>query len=446
MNMRRPITICALVVLAGVLAGCGGTGDTTTFGNSPYGADMLTLNEKQQLVSDATTALTTGAAPQVTTGIDQFGFELLRKQSKAQPDTNICISPVSVEQVIAMLYNGAAGATQKQIAGALAVPRLNSDQITDANKHLIDVLSNVDPEKVQLNISNSLWVDSNIALSPQFAQKNSDAYRAKITTLDFQSPTAPTTINSWVNDSTKGKIPQIIDKVPSDARMYVINAVYFKGSWQRPFNKDRTEPATFTLANGKTVQTPMMNQQGSFKYFSNAALSGLSMPYGSGRLEMVVLLPSSADGLPKLEKELDNTHWQKWTKALQESEVQVSLPTFTADYDATLNDSLKAIGLTDAFDPVKANFQSMLAPNSASSEKLYLSEVKHKTYIDVNEQGTEAAAATSGQMTATAILRANTFNADHPFLYVVRDTQTGAIVFTGVLLNPVPPETKSDKK
>ena len=427
------------ILVAGILiaAGCGGT-NAASVGSPSYGGDVLNNAQREQVVDNATKALNQGAAPKFTAGLNGFGFDLFRKVAAATPKANACVSPVSVSSVLAMLYNGSAGETQKQIGETLKAAKLTPEQVNDAAKNLNAVLTNVDPDKVSLDLSNSLWVSAGTTLSPDFVAKNETNLGAKVSTLDFQSADAPKTINDWVKEKTKGKIADIVDKVPADARLYVINTVYFKGKWAQAFKKENTHDGDFTLLDGTKESVPMMSQTESFGYFTNPDAVGLAMPYGSGRLEMIVLLPAGKNDLAALEKKLDGGTWMGWMKGMKKQRVEVSMPKFRSDFETSLNSALKSIGMADAFDPAKANFTEIQAKNALPTkpDRLYLSEVKHKTSVDVNEEGTEAAAATSGQVTATAVMLATKFTADHPFLYAIRDTQTGAVLFLGSMLDP----------
>jgi len=428
------------VSVIAIAAGCAGTNSNGIGSTSSFGGDTLGQPQsqfQQQVVTTATQAMQTGNAPQITGGENQLGFTLFQKLAKAEAGKNVCISPVSIGSVLSILYNGSAGDTRKQIGQTLAFGKLSPDQVNDANKNLQSMLANLDPNKVDLNIANSLWVDSGTALSTDFVQKDQQYYTAKVSSLDFKAPESPAAINDWVKTSTHGKIPTIVDTIPSDARLYVVNAVYFNGTWQKPFDKNRTQPQTFSMADGTQEQTPMMTQSGSFPYFISADATGVVLPYGSGRLEMDVVLPTGQD-VTVLEKKLTPAVYSSWMKSLKPTSIQVSIPTFKFEYSSNMNDTLKAAGLTNAFDPQKADFSGMLDKTAPSgTQKLYLSEVKHKTFIDVNERGTEAAAATSAQIsTMASILPGVRFTADHPFLYVIRDSITGSILFTGVVMDP----------
>jgi len=433
LNVRKLPIFIGLVIAA---IGCGGT-NAASVGSPSYGGDILNNQQTQQVVNNATKALNEGDAPKLTASLNGFGFDLFRRVAAQTPKENVCVSPVSVSSVLAMLYNGSAGDTQKQIGQTLKAAKFTPDQINDAAKNLTAIFSNLDPDKVQLENTNSLWVNSGVTLSPDFVAKNETNLGAKVTTLDFHSADAPKTINDWVSEKTKGKIPTIVEKVPEDARLYVINTVYFKGKWSQPFRKELTEDRDFTLADGTKERVPTMSQTDSLGYFTNGDAVGVALPYGSGRLEMVIFMPGGKNDLTTLEKKLDANNWSAWMKTVKKQRVELTMPKFHTDFAADLNGALKSAGMADAFDPVKANFTNIEAKNATTKpEKLYLSDVKHKVSVDVNEEGTEAASATSGQVSATAIMLPTKFTVDHPFLYAIRDTQTGAVLFFGAMLDP----------
>lgn len=435
--------MAGLAVLSTAIAGCGGSSGTTLGTNGSYGSDGMGFNntpQQQQAVAKATNALNMGVAPQLLSGVNQFGLEFFQKVTKAQPTENLCISPVSVSSVMGVLYNGTTGDTQKEIVSALKINKLKPDQINEANKNLSDVLTNLDPKKIDLNIANSMWVNSSLQLSPTFVQKDQQYYNAKVATLDFSSPTAPSTINDWCKESTKGKIPQILTTIPTGAQLVVLDAVYFKGSWQKPFDVNKTGPQNFTLTDGTKEQVSTMDQTGSFNYFTNADATGVALPYGSGRLEMDLILPGSGDDLPGLEKKLTSSALTSWFKKAKTQPLEVAMPTFQATYSMTLNDTLKSLGIVTAFDPLKADFSPLVGTgtvSSTSNPKLYLSSVKHKTYIEVNELGTEAAAVTGAVVSPSAVMLAPVhFSANKPFVYLIRDNQTGVVLFAGTVLDP----------
>jgi len=253
--------------------------------------------------------------------------------------------------------------------------------------------------------------------------------------LDFGEDKAARTINRWVDRETNGKIEEIVEApINPMTVMFLINAVYFQGDWQTPFDAKQTETRPFFLANGQQQQVPLMSLRHTLPYAEDDAWQMVSLPYGeNGRLSMVVLLPKEGYSVATLMSSLDAETWQEMVEGLEETKGFVALPRFTVEYEATLNEPLKTLGMEVAFDPDHADFGKLrpIPPN------VYISEVKHKTFIEVNEEGTEAAAATSVELTLKSAL-VETFNmvADHPFIYGIQDSETGTLLFLGVMNAP----------
>lgn len=389
-----------------------------------YGAPARDARERDALVNSATKDLTKGVAGKVAEASSSFGYKLI-KQLPAEG--NVIISPLSISSALAMTLNGAAGDTQRQMLDALGYVKLTPLQVNEASRTMRDLLGNVDPT-VQLQVANSIWTRKGVEFKPEFLKTNEDSFGAKTSQLDFGSDTAVATLNSWVKDATQGKIEKIIERLTDDDRMVLMNAVYFKGTWKSPFAKEATTEGKFTNAKGAAVTVPMMAQQGSFPYADSKDYQAVSLPYGNGRIEMTIYLPKgSIDDMVKA-----SVDWPKDTAPKQNSTVAVKMPKFKAEYEQNLNKSLQALGMKEAFTD-KADFSGM-----TGDKTLFVSEVMHKTFIEVDEAGTEAAAATSVKMTLTTTARdqAVQFTVDKPFLFVIRESATGLVLFTGVIRDP----------
>ena len=361
----------------------------------------------------------------------KFGFKLFSEILKKESSQNIFVSPTSVAIALSMTYNGANGSTQQAIAQTLELQGMSLDEVNQAQLALSQILTNPDP-KVQLNIANSLWARQGINFKPDFLQRNKDFYQAQITNLNFNSPNATATINNWVNQNTNGKIPTIIDQVSPDAVLYLINAIYFKGSWTDEFPKNATRERPFTLLNGTRKQHPLMSRFGRFRYYENDSLQAISLPYGSGRMSMYVFLPKPNTTLQSFYSTLTPENWEQWIKQFRTREGSISLPRFKLEYDITLNQTLQALGMGIAFQD-RANFTGM------TSTPVNIDEVKHKTFVEVNEEGTEAAAVTSVGIRATSARPVDEpFNmvVDRPFFVAIRDNQTGTLLFMGSIVEP----------
>jgi serpin B len=371
--------------------------------------------------------------PKVTAANTKFSFKLfseILKQNNSQNSQNIFISPTSVAIALAMTYNGAKGETQQAMAKTLELQGISLQEINSASAALIAAVQNAD-DKVQLNIANSLWAKQDINFNPDFLQTTEDFYKATVTNLDFSDPGAVNAINDWVKQSTNGKIDAIVQQINPDDVMFLINAIYFKGKWTKEFNPAQTTQQPFYLTAGEEKQHPLMSQSGKYSYYENKKFQAVSLPYGNdGRLSLYVFLPSDNSSLTAFYQDLNADNWEKWIAQFRNRQGSIRLPRFKINYDLTLNDTLKALGMGVAFEP-KADF-------SGIGDNLALSEVKHKTFVEVNEEGTEAAAATSVGITLTSAPSEQPFqmNADRPFFCAIRDNQTGTVLFMGSIVNP----------
>lgn len=360
----------------------------------------------------------------------KFGFKLFSEVIKKDEGANVFVSPSSVSFALAMTYNGATGTTQQAMAKALEYSGLSLQQINSSNAALKALLENPD-SKVQLTIANSLWTNSNTSLNPDFLQKNRDFYSSRVTNLDFTKSGAADTINNWVKDSTRGKINKIVEQISPDQVMFLINAIYFKGAWTSPFDKTQTKQYPFEKASGQVVQTPMMSQSGKYKYLEDENFQAISLPYGKdGKISFYVFLPKDNTNLKEFYQTLNAENWDKWMSQFRKRDGEIRLPRFKMDYEVTLNDALTALGMGEAFSD-KANF-------SGIGKNLAISAVKHKTFVEVSEEGTEAAAATSVGIVALSAPMEPPFSmiVDRPFFTCIRDNQTGSILFMGSIAAP----------
>lgn len=362
----------------------------------------------------------------------KFGFKLYQEVLKQDSNKNIFVSPTSVAIALSMTYNGASGETQQAMAKALQLQGMSLQDINQANNTLKTSLENADPA-VQMSIANSLWAKQGISFKPEFMQQNKQFYGAKVTELDFAKPDSANVINSWVKENTKGKIEQIVDQLKPDDVLFLINAIYFKGNWTKPFDKSQTTQRPFTLANGSQKQQPMMSQSGKYRYYENESFQAVSLPYGKGRMSLYVFLPSKTTNLETFQQQLQSENWQQWMNQFAMRQGSVQLPRFKFDYDIKLNNALKSLGMATAFSP-SANFSNM------TSATVAINEVKHKTFVEVNEEGTEAAATTSvGMVLTSARMPAEEpfkMVVDRPFFCAIRDNQTGTILFMGSIKDP----------
>ncbi|WP_375513484.1 serpin family protein [uncultured Nostoc sp.] len=365
---------------------------------------------------------------------NKFGFKLFSELLKSDNgNNNVFISPSSVALALAMAYNGASGTTQLAIAKTLELQGVNLQEINSSYKAALkQLLDNSDP-KVQLKIANSLWANKDVSFRPDFLQRTQDFYQAKVSNLNFQDPAAPNIINNWVKENTNGKIDQIIGNIEPDQVLFLINAIYFKGLWSKEFDKSQTAQYPFYSTPGKPKQQPMMSQSGDYRYYESTQFQAVSLPYGKdGKFSFYIFLPKQNSNLKAFYQNLNVENWQKWITQFSKQKGFIRLPRFKTDYDVTLNDALKTLGMEEAFSN-KANFSGM-------GTNFHISEVKHKTFVEVNEEGTEAAAVTSVGISALAVVSMPQppfrMIVDRPFFCAIRDNQTGRVLFMGSIIEP----------
>lgn len=385
--------------------------------------------------SPVNTATLTEMNPQLLAAYNQFGFNLFRRLQQAESQKNLFISPTSISTALAMVYNGAKGETQTAIAKTLSLQGISLADLNQGNAALKASLE-TGSGKVAIDIANSLWLGKTYSVLPDFIQRVAETYEAKISTVDFaKKQEAANVINAWVKEQTQGKIEEIVNDVDPNTIAFLVNAIYFKGKWSEEFKKADTKEMPFTLLDGSQKQRPMMSQSGDYSYYENDQFQAVALPYGGGRLpygegrwSFYVFLPKPGVSLDKFYETLTAENWEQWMQQFRTEDVDIKLPRFKVEYDITLNDSLKAMGMEVAFDLNKADFSGM------TEEKAAIDKVRHKTFVEVNEEGTEAAAATSvGPVAASIPLQ---MVVDRPFFAAIRDGETGTILFMGSIVNP----------
>lgn len=370
----------------------------------------------------------------ITNAHNDFGFNIFQQLLNEDKGKNIFISPLSIHLALSMTYNGADGTTKEAMAKTLRLQQIDINQLNKDSATLINLLQNPDP-KVEIAIANSIWARKGETFNPNFLETNKKYYLAKIESLDFTDSKTVDIINSWVSDNTKGKIPTIINPpIPPDMVMYLINAVYFKGSWTVEFDKKLTTNRSFTLNDGSKKEYPMMEQKGNFQYLENDLFQAINLPYGENkRLGMYVFLPKG--NLENFVTQLTGQNWQEWLTKFLEQEGTIILPKYKLEYEKNLKDVLKELGMGIAFGD-QADF-SLMRENGIKD--LFISEVIHKTYVDVNEEGTEAAAVTEVGVGVTAVIPEKKIfymEVNKPFFFAIVDNKTSEILFMGLVFNP----------
>ena len=383
----------------------------------------------------------------VVEGNNMFALELYAKLRSQRG--NLFVSPYSISTALAMAQAGARGRTASQMAQVLHLPTATSEkqelstvapderQVASAYGRIIkDLNKRGQKGAYTLTVANALWGQKGFGFLKEYLELVRTEYDGRLTEVDFvrAADAARKTINTWVEKQTRGKIKDLIPEgvLDSTTRLVLTNAIYFKGNWARQFKKDQTQGGAFTLIGGRTIQVPMMNQTAEFRYMETQTLQALELPYVDKELSMVILLPKEKDGLSKLEETLTSEELSQWLARLFSREVVVSIPKFKATTQFSLASVLQSMGMTDAFSG-SADFSGM-----DGKKDLFISAVIHKAYVDVNEEGTEAAAATGVVMKLTSLGPSETpvFRADHPFLFLIRDNKSGGILFIGRVMDP----------
>lgn len=375
----------------------------------------------------------TVAEEQLIEADNRFAFKLFRQVNADEDDgLNVFISPLSVGMALGMTYNGAAGATRDAMQETLELQGLTLQEVNESYQSLIRLLVDLDP-RVEMLIANSIWYRDGIQVVPGFIDLNRQYFDAEVSALDFDAASAANTINQWVNTKTRGRIDRIIEPpIPSEMIMYLINAIYFKGDWTSKFDKSRTQNAPFTLAGGSQTSVPTMASGAKIpvRAFGDSEVLVADLPYGGRAYSMTLIVPRDAGQIVELSKTITRDRWNTWIGALQDDSIEVYMPKFTVEYEVTLNDVLKALGMAVAFSQTEADFTKLYA----GPQRAYISEVKHKTFVEVNEEGTTAAAVTSvgvGVTSAPQVIRV-----DRPFIFAIRERLSGTIVFMGRMMNP----------
>jgi serpin B len=364
---------------------------------------------------------------------NDFGIRLFREASRQAGSSDVSLSPLSVSLALGMAVNGAAGDTETEMARVLGLASLGS-QANQASKDLVALLLGMDASVV-LEIANSIWYRNGLPLLPSFLEANQVYFDARVAGLDFGSPAATDTINAWVKERTHGRIPEILGRPLSPLEVILLlNAVYFKGDWAEPFDPGATVDAAFHAADGDRPVKMMERTFAKLPYLETEDFQAVDLPYGLGHFRMAVFLPKPGRRVEDWVAKLDGPSWSTWMGSFADRQVRLSLPRFTVEYDTSLVGVLKALGMVAAFDDVRADFSRM-----SPAPDLYLSEVMHKTYVRVDEKGSEAAAVTGivGSITSFPIDGPVVMRVERPFVFVIHDRHSAAMLFSGRIGRPV---------
>lgn len=376
----------------------------------------LTDNEKQVVEADRS-----------------FSYDLFRETISHDSTNNIFISPLSVSMALGMTLNGAAGETQTAIKKAIRLQGLDLPAINESYSSLIELLRSADP-KVNMKLANSIWYRQGFSVEEDFKEKCKEFFEARIESLDFADPSAADKINEWVSSNTDGLIDKIIEgSIPQEMVMYLINAIYFKGDWQYQFDPEKTKEQAF-FTGDDTIHVDMMSQENTLAAYVSDEVQMLDIPYGDSLFTMTLMMPGNR-GIPInnfVKDKLNSENMEYWISQMSVDTTDVFMPKFELQYEVKMNEMLKSMGMQQAFDRNGANFS-----NINPSIKMFISEVRHKSFVQVDEEGTEAGAVTSvGLQPTSAGPKVRTLRFNRPFVFVIRERTSGTILFMGKVNDP----------
>lgn len=413
----KTLPILTFVFLMSVAAACDTTDSNRTTRLSPKALDVpLLVSELNDSGAD-------------------FGIDLFRltANNASEPHANLMLSPLSAHVALTMLLNGSRGETYGQINRMLGYPSsMDLDDVNQAYAALTRELLKADP-RVTLTLANAVFQREGSDVKIPFLETLKGDFGAHHALLDFGKPTAVNAINQWASDKTNKRIPKVLDRIEPDAVLFLLNALYFKGAWSNPFDMSKTRPADFTKTDGRTVSVPTMNTEVSSIIHEGSDYRAIEIPYGRRNFSMIVILPEGS--LIDFYDRFTGTTWRELTSALDARSVseewpknELHLPRFSFEYDRTLNDHLQTLGMQDAFDEALANLSGI------SDMKLVVSSVKQNTFVEVNEEGTEAAAVTTVEIRNTSVPMP--FQANRPFIFAIRERTTNTLLFIGQVTDP----------
>ena len=407
--MKRFLTFATLVLVSWGACSC----------NHP----VLVPEEETQEEKAAEPIVLTKAESGINASSNAFGLNVFREINKQKTVDDLFISPLSLSLALAMTSAGADGQTEAQMRKTMGFEGFTNTEMAEYYRKMTQALLDLDP-KTTLQIANAIWTDKGISLKTGFVSDVTNYYHSEANSADMAARATIDAINSWCAKHTNGKIPKILDYDSAGLAVLLINALYFNGIWTTQFTD--TFNGSFRSLSGKGGDVTMMRSTRSMPYASNGQWKMVQLPYGNGAFVMDLLLPIEEKAFEKLVSSLDETTWETLTKNLRSCEVQLQMPKFKMEYEIVLNDILETLGMKDAFSG-RADFSKM------STIPLCIDFVKQKTYVDVNEKGTEAAAVTAVGMKVTSVGPSQTlsFIADRPFVFAIREVSTGAILFIG---------------
>ncbi|MEL6658497.1 MAG: serpin family protein [Bacteroidota bacterium] len=369
-------------------------------------------------------------ACELTSANGNFAIDLYKTISGNEADdANIFISPFSISTALSMTMNGANGETLSEMQDALRVAGVSLEELNEAYQILLDVLPQLDPE-TQLKIANSIWHQEDYPVRPEFLDVNQEFYSSEVVPVDFAQSGVIDDVNAWVAENTNDLITEALSELPAGVVMLLINAIYFQGSWQTQFDAENTVSAEFNTPNGP-VQAELMHQpETNMRYFETERFQAVDLPYGDSIFSMSVFLPKEGFEVQDVVSELSAENWANWLTQFTSTNIELLLPKFEMEYEIKLKGTLPTMGMPTAFTDF-ADFSQMIQGGGVK-----IDDVIHKAFIEVDEEGTEAAAVTVVVVVETSAPQYPVFKADHPFFFVIHDNKTNSILFMGQLMNP----------
>ncbi|WP_230199304.1 MULTISPECIES: serpin family protein [Oceanobacillus] len=347
-------------------------------------------------------------------------------------DGNVFVSPTSYWLAMAMVYNGANGDTRSEMGQALQLQGMDIEDFNHQNASLMEHFTNVNDEELELNIANSIWLNQTYEFLDTFQQSVTDTYQAELAAL-----TTPEPINEWVSNQTNGKIKDIINQIDQEHVAILVNATYFNGAWTYPFDENNTQERTFHKKNNSSVEVPFMALNEELPYVETDQMQAVSLPYGENEdMQMELFLPKEDIAMDDFLEGFTLENWQEWRDSMEIQKGNLRMPKFSLEYEAELQNFFQSLGMEQAFDTQEADFSNMIDQEQLGA--LYIDKIVHKTFLDVDEEGTEAAGATSVEMKTTSIEIGENFDMEinRPFLLTISDNETDTILFMGMIHEP----------
>ena len=403
--------VFCMMLLASLLTGCSNDDDGSA---RPKERKNIELSRSEQVMTEETT---------------DFAFRFFQQVNASEKEQdNWMISPLSASMALGMMTNGSAGNTLAEMKATLGFSETNIDEMNAYYRRLLTELPDLD-NTTQLKLANSIWINNGFEVKSPFVDVNKQMYDAKVSNLDFSSPKAPSTINNWCSNKTNGRITEVIQEISPAAKMFLLNALYFKGIWQEDykFDKSKTQDEDFTNADGSVTKVKMMNQTNRYAFNYNDYFWMAKFNYGNCAYNMTILLPDTDHTLDECLEAMTTENWKEWNMNWKSRRLIVKMPRFEIEYNKSLIEDMKALGIKDAFDPASADFSNI------SDQGLHVNLLKQFTYLKVDEEGTEAAAVTIGGMIEAAPPSTGPveFFLNRPFVFMINEASTGAVLFMG---------------